>query len=734
MKETLILFLQGRIQGIGFRPLVKNIAISLGLRGYVQNNGKGVEIALQGEKKLCFLSTLQKKLPSIASIQTIQTRIDSCKEMKNFEILSSQLDLNVSIPPIPDFAFCKQCQDEILDQSHRRYFYPLINCTQCGPRFSVIQAFPYDRERTSMQSFEMCQECFEEYQDVQSRFFHAQPISCPKCSPKIFWMEEERRDYVQLFREVAEKILKGEMVCIQSNGGFHLICDATQERAIMKIRALKSRPKKPLALMCKDIKQARQYAKISAQEEKLLTSKEAPIVLLESKKALKNVSRDRLGIMLAYTPIHRLLFEFLEIPLVATSANFKGSPIVYQAREAYRLTPFVLWHQRAIIQPIEDSIVQVISTQDTIVIRNARGYAPTSFSLSEKVPYPMLAMGANQKSSFAFAFEDLIVVSPYIGDLNHLEVFERFKQSIYKMQEMYQLDFKEVICDLHPQYESTKLAYEMSPAPLQIQHHYAHALSVCFEYQLSSRVLSFCFDGTGYGEDGAIWGGEVMLVDPISYERLLHFKYFPLLGGERAIKEIWRNFFALLDDGIMMERKEEFFIRRGKTLQEIRTLNLMKQRKINSPQTSSVGRIFDAIAWVCGLEAQEYEGESGEWIESLYCEEVSEFYPFCVQSGEICLDFQSIFDDAYCNLDPSIIATKFLNTLVELIVQIAQKDSYEVVLCGGVFCNRILSAKVLKRMRENDKKCYIGEKIPPNDNGIAIGQLYFLLQRRRNAG
>lgn len=734
MKETLILFLQGHIQGVGFRPLVKNIAISLGLKGYVKNNGRGVEIALQGGKKLYFLPTLQKKLPPIASIQTVQTQIDFCEEMQTFEILSSQLDLRVSIPPIPDLALCKQCQDEILVQGHRRYFYPLINCTQCGPRFSVIQAFPYDRERTSMQPFEMCQECFMEYQDAQSRFFHAQPISCPKCSPKIFWMRKERSDYVQLFKEVAEKISQGEIICIQANGGFHLICDAMQEQAIKKLRALKSRPKKPLALMCKDIKQARQYAKISVQEERLLTSKEAPIVLLESKKTLKNISKDRLGIMLAYTPIHRLLFEFLKTPLVATSANFKGNPIIYQASETYQLTPFVLWHQRAIIQPIEDSIVQVISTQDILVIRNARGYAPTSFSLPEKVPYPMLAMGANQKSSFAFAFEDLIVVSPYIGDLNHLGVFERFKQSLHKMQEIYQLDFKEVICDLHPQYESTKLAYEMNPAPLQIQHHYAHALSVCFEYQLRDQVLSFCFDGTGYGEDGAIWGGEVMLVDPISYERVLHFKYFSLLGGERAIKEIWRNFFALLDEDIAMAKKEEFFLLRGKTLQEIRALNLMKQKKINSPQTSSVGRIFDAIAWVCGLEVQEYEGESGEWIESLYREEIDGFYSFFVEGGEICLDFNAIFDDAYCNFDPSIIATKFLNTLVELIVQIAQKDSREVVLCGGVFCNRILSAKVLKRMREDDKKCYIGEKIPPNDNGIAIGQLYFLLQRRRNAG
>ncbi|WP_027327576.1 carbamoyltransferase HypF [Helicobacter pametensis] len=732
MIQTLHILIQGQIQGIGFRPLVSNLAHSLNLTGSIQNIGHGVQIILQGDKKDLFISSLKQNLPPLALIYDIQTSIHSSHPLSSFEILPSLPSDHISIPPIPDLSICQDCTQEILSKNQRRYFYPLINCTNCGPRFSVIKAFPYDRERTSMQAFLMCPECLDQYQDPTHRFFHAQPISCPHCSPKLFWKSQERGDYVLLFEEIAQEIKRGEIVCIQGIGGFHLLCDATNPQSIQAIRKFKDRPHKPLALMCKDIHHAKQYAQISQKEAEILQSKEAPIVLLQAKDEIWGIARDRYGIMLAYTPIHKLLFEFLDVPLVATSANFKQEPIICHPQEARKLTSSLLCHQREIISPIEDSIVQVLSTQDVVVLRHGRGYAPLSFSLKSKISKPLLAMGANQKASFAFAFENLVVFAPYVGDLNHLSIIERYKESIKKMQELYHLQFDEVICDLHPHYESTKLAFEFSPHPIQIQHHYAHTLSVCFEHQIAHEVLSFCFDGTGYGIDGAIWGGEVMLANPHSFERILHFAYFPLLGGEIAIKDIGRNFFALLGDKIPYEQKLSFFIQRGKSPQEVKTLELMRSKRLNSPDTSSVGRIFDAIAWVCGLEFQSYEGESGELIQSLYDEKILESYAFEISQGEIILDIEAIFDDALSR-PPSLIASKFLNTLISIITSIASTYPQDVVLCGGVFCNRILSSKVLESLRKQNKKCLIGNKIPPNDNGIAIGQLYYLLQRSHYA-
>lgn len=736
MKETILLSITGRVQGVGFRPFVDHLAKSLELGGYVQNNANGVEIAIQGQKKEEFLPLLQSTLPPMAKIESINILKTQKRELRGFEIYSSQISDQTRILPIPDFCICKDCSAEILDQKERRFFYPLINCTNCGPRFSVIESFPYDRERTSMKKFLMCQDCLREYTDGKSRFFHAQPISCPKCSPQLFWKGEERRDYQEVFQEIAHVIKSGEIVCLQGIGGFHLVCDATQQKAIQTLRILKNRPTKPLALMCKDLNQVREIAYITPKEEELLTSPEAPIVLLESKLPLLGISKDRYGVMLAYSPIHKLLFEFLDMPLIATSANPKGEPIVYEALEAQRLFSLnVLSHARDILSPIEDSIIQVLSTQDAVMLRSARGYAPMSFVLDEKVPYPMLAMGANQKSSFALAFENFVIISPYIGDLDNLVTLQRLQSSIQSYKKLYGLEFQDVICDLHPRYESAKLAFSIVQNPIQIQHHYAHSLSVCFEHKITHEVLSFCFDGTGYGEDGNIWGGEVLIASALKYERVLHFAYFSLLGGEVAIKEIYRNFFSLLyRENCRVDREiEEFFIQRGKSKQELQTLKIMQERNLNSPQTSSVGRIFDAIAWVCGLEIQSYEGESGEFLQSLYDENISQAYNFTIKEGEIALDFWAIFMDAKNQEEVTKIASKFLNTLVLVVLEIAERYPHDVVLCGGVFCNRILSTKVLEKLRVQNKNCYIGNKIPPNDQGIAAGQLYHLIQRSKNA-
>lgn len=731
MIETLCFFVQGRVQGVGFRPFVSQLACSLGLKGYVRNIGLGVEIVIQGKRKEEFSYLLCTQLPEVAYISSLEKKTNFLQAFEEFTILSSSQNDEILIHPIPDFGICEKCQKDILDPYNKRFFYPLINCTHCGPRFTVIRNFPYDRQYTSMQNFTMCKDCNEEYMQVQSRFFHAQPISCPKCGPKLFWKGEEIKNIQDVFQEMKTLLANSEILCIQGIGGFHLVCDAEQEKAILKLRALKSRPTKPFALMCKDLAQVAEFAYLLPQERELLKSKEAPIVLLQSKKKLLRISRDRYGIMLPYTPFYQLLFQFISSPLVVTSANLKGEPLIYQEQALQKLgIPYVFSHQREIIAPVEDSIVQVFSTGDISVLRHGRGYAPLVFELEEKLSKPMLAMGGNQKVSFAFAFDRLLIFSPYIGDLDNLGSISALRERIEDVQRVYKINFEEIVCDLHPQYESTKLAYQMCSTPLQIQHHYAHLLSVYFEHHLKQRVLGFCFDGTGYGSDGKIWGGEVLVADTSGFDRVFHFRYFPLLGGEVAIKDIARIAWSVLGEKISDDQKREYFIQRGWIDQELKILETMQKHLINSPMTSSVGRIFDAIAWFCGLEQQTYEGESGEMIQSLYDASITESYGIKIEGDEIVLDFVEIFQDRFC--EPSWIASKFINALIEIVEIISSFYSYEIVLCGGVFCNRILSSKLLELFAQKGRKCHIGNKIPPNDNGLAVGQLYYLMQRSKN--
>ncbi|WP_300221038.1 carbamoyltransferase HypF [uncultured Helicobacter sp.] len=732
--KTLKIQIQGIIQGVGFRPFVSNLAHSLNLCGYVKNNSLGVEVLVQGERCEEFLRTLPQKAPKVAQIQKIDySKIDS-QPYEGFEILQSEEANHYLIPPILELGICENCRKELFAKDNPRYFYPLINCTNCGPRYSVIKALPYDRERTSMAEFEMCEKCKEQYTNPRSRFFHAQPISCPACSPKIYWRGEVVADCVEIFKDMALSLREGEILLIEGIGGFHLVCDASNEKTIQKLRELKNRPSKPFALMCKNLEQVREIAFLTPKEEEILLSPKAPIVLLKAKQYLKGIAPNlqTYGVMLPYTPIYELLFSFLHSPLVVTSANPKGEPIIYKREDLSKLayiTTLSLSHQREIDNPIEDSIVQVLSTQEEIVLRNARGYAPTSFRLPYKLQNPLLSLGGNQKANFSIAFEDMVILSPYIGDLDNLESISRFRASIKKFQELYGIKkFEQIACDLHPNYESSKiakdLAEEMGAELVQLQHHFAHTLSVCFEYGISEKILSFCFDGTGYGEDGAIWGGEVLEANKEGFERVAHFRYFKLLGGEVATKDIARNFLSIAFDYLPLEEVQK--LECNKTSQEIATLYQMHQKSLNSPLTSSVGRLFDMVAFMCGLEVQSYEGESGVWLQNLYAEGYDR-YGFAITKNEIELDFLSILKD-YKKQSKQEIASKFINTLVEVICTLGMQSKHKIILCGGVFCNNILSAKVLEKLRKNGKTCYIGNKIPPNDNSLSLGQMYYLLK------
>lgn len=734
--KSLKIQIQGKIQGVGFRPFVCNLAHSFNLSGYVKNNALGVEVLIQGNQCAEFLHQLPLQAPEISqihNIQVIEVEHECCEKfcIKESEGASTNL-----IPPLPDLGICKACKTDLMDCKNFRYFYPLINCTHCGPRFSVIKSLPYDREHTTMAEFKKCAICKREYDDCTSRFFHAQPISCPECSPKMYWCNEIIKDYSSTFKTIAQKIKEGELVLIEGIGGFHIVCDGNNPNAIQKLRRLKNRPSKPLALMCRDIEHAKEIAFISHFEEELLCSIQAPIVLLKAKKYLDGIAPrlNTYGIMLSYTPIYELLFSFLDSPLVVTSANLKGEPIIFQREQLCKLSflsVFSLEHQRSIYNPIEDSIVQVIGENDMLVLRNARGYAPLSFRLPNKLKYPLLSLGGNQKANFSLAFEDLLIVSPFIADLDSVESIQRFKESIKKLQKLYGIEhFAKIACDLHPNYHSSKIAKEMAEEMgsevVYIQHHFAHALSVCYEYDLHGDILGFCFDGTGYGEDGIIWGGEILLFNRKSYKREIHFKPFKLLGGEVAIKDISRIFVSIALDYFSFEEVESLM--KNQFSKELKLLYHMHQKSLSSPLTSSVGRLFDMVAYMCGLKSQSYEGESGVVLENLYRKEFEDLrYEFVIHGSEIELDFPSIFID-YQTQSKEKIATKFINTLIEIVFTISMKYEYQIVLCGGVFCNSVLSEKILKRLRKSGRICYIGKKIPPNDNGLSLGQMCYLLE------
>lgn len=734
--KSLKIQIQGKIQGVGFRPFISNLASSLNLCGYVKNNALGVEVLVQGERCEEFLALLPKNAPKISKIEDLQSFEIDYPPYKGFVIEKSESASSYLIPPMPEIGICEDCKRELFKQNNPRFFYPLINCTNCGPRYSVIKALPYDRERTSMSEFVMCERCKEQYSDPTSRFFHAQPISCPTCSPKMYWKGEVVVDYAKTFKDIALCLKQGEILLIEGLGGFHLVCDASNAKTIARLRELKNRPSKPFALMCKNLEQAKEIAYIIEKEEEILSSQNAPIVLLKAKIHLEGIAPNlqTYGIMLSYTPIYELLFSFLDSPLIVTSANPKGEPIIYKSENLNKLShisSLSLSHEREIYNPIEDTITQVLSTQEEVVLRNARGYAPISFRLPYKLKSPLLSLGGNQKANFTIAFEDMVILSPYIGDLDNLESISRFKDSIKKLQNLYGIKkFEKIICDLHPNYESTKIAKELSEEVesdlVQIQHHFAHSLSVCFEYGLKEEVLSFCFDGTGYGEDGAIWGGEVLSCNQAGFKRVAHFKYFKLLGGEVAIKDIARNFYSIAFDYLSLNEVQN--LPSNKTPQEIATLYQMHQKSLNSPLTSSVGRLFDMVAFMCGLEVQSYEGESGVWLQNLYTESFSTLsYDFSINEGEIELDFISMLKD-YRKEPKEKIASKFINTLSEVVFALGVKSESKIVLCGGVFCNNILSAKVLEKLRKNGKTCYIGNKIPPNDNGLSLGQMYHFLK------
>ncbi|WP_456479919.1 carbamoyltransferase HypF [Nautilia sp.] len=737
--------INGIVQGVGFRPTVYKIAKELGLKGFVLNSSDGVIIEIEGQNINKFIKTLKNSLPPLARIDTIEKEILQIKNYTDFKIIESkQTTKTTSISP--DIAVCDECLKEMFDSKNRRYLFPFINCTNCGPRYTIIKDIPYDRKNTSMAKFKMCDECYKEYTNPLNRRYHAEPTCCFKCGPELnvkCKMENGKFNIMEngkwkmendKIRFIAEKIKEGKIVAIKGLGGFHLVCDATNEDAVRELRRRKQRPTKPFAMMFKDIETIKNYCELTHRDIELIISKEKPITLVRKKTELKGIAEgiDRYGVFLPYTPVHYLLFEYIDFPIVATSANISDEPIIRNSDKLIEklgnVVDYILDNNRDIINACDDSVVQAVG-DEYITMRCARGYAPLMKNVSmengqwkmdngkDKIdkknnfsfyilhcPLNILGVGANQKNTISLAFKDKFILSPHIGDLGTLGSIEYFERTIETFRRLYDFEEDVIICDKHPYYESTKWAIKQDKKIYQIQHHYAHALATMFEYGLEGDYLAFIFDGTGYGDDGSIWGGEVFVANRHKYKRVHYFKPFKLIGGEKAVKNPSNMAVALLDEKIAGKFKNWKLAK--------------KLSKGNFPLTSSMGRIFDMTAYLCGMiERNEWEGMSGLLMERYYNSDIKDYIDFIVEEE---INFYPVLDFAAGHRGEfELVSSVFINSVVNAVIKISDMYDLDIILGGGVFQNKTLLSEILKRMNKN---VYFNKQIPINDGGISVGQ------------
>jgi len=731
--ETYKITINGTVQGVGFRPFIYQLATSLHLHGTVSNGTQGVEIVINTnfDTLKIFIQKIEEKLPLLASIDNITTTQIAQKLFTSFQIISTNEEGKRTVRIPPDVSICKECEAELFDPDNRRYGYPFITCTHCGVRYSIIYDLPYDRKNTSMKFFEMCNACEKEYLNPLDRRYHAQPIGCWECGPKLELIDKVGQSVLTLtvIDKAVELILEGNILAVKGVGGYHLMCDATNDEAVQKMRERKKRPTKPYAVMVANVELARELAVMSEQEEELLTSKERPIVLLDSKGNHEGYpyskfiapNMSRIGLFLPYTPLHLLLLQKLNCPLVATSANITDEPICTNKESLTKLHgvyDYVLDHNREIVNGCDDSVVMVVKDQQ-IILRRARGYAPASIKLPFALSKNVLALGANQKSTIAIGFDNEVILSPHIGDLDTIDSVSYFEKNIQTLERIY--DFKPVVVihDKHPNYESTKYALSHYDNTKAVQHHYAHILGVMAEKQIRGKVLGVAFDGTGYGDDGNLWGGEFLVCDYNGYERVAQINYFKLLGGAKAIKEPKRVALSLLFDlyGENAITLQNPTIKAFSTT-ELKTYFIAWEKGLHTPLSSSVGRLFDAVASLVGVcQTMSFEGESGMMLEELYESSIEGYYGFGYEDGKI--DILPIIKEIFLEKNTSVAVSKFFHTLVEIIYTTYRQYDLPLVLSGGVFQNRVLLGLVLERIPD----AVISNAIPPNDGGIALGQV-----------
>jgi hydrogenase maturation protein HypF len=777
MNDRIHIAIRGAVQGVGFRPFVYKLANELNLTGYVLNNSSGVFIEAEGDDLFLrnFLSRIETDKPKLSVITSLEYSFLDPVGYSKFEIKKSEEVDDVSTMILPDIAVCDDCLKEMLNPNDRRYLYSFINCTNCGPRFSIIESLPYDRPNTSMKIFKICDKCREEYENPSDRRFHAQPTACPECGPQLFLWDEKGNiisEKQSVLKQTVELFRHGKIIALKGLGGFQLIVDATNDDAVRELRKRKHREEKPFALMFPSIKSIIEVCEVSELEERVLSSIESPIVLLKKVSRMQHPvtsisefvapNNPYLGAMLPYTPLHHLLMKELNLPLVATSANLSEEPICIDELEALErlggIADYYLVHNRPIVRHVDDSIVRVIMNRE-LVMRRARGYAPLPVMVSEKYSSlkekTILAVGAHLKNTVALKKGNNIFISQHIGDLSTEESSNTFKKVIAGFKLLYNTEPDEIISDLHPEYISTKYAKHLSEKIEQVQHHYAHVAACRFENQVEGDALGVSWDGTGYGLDGTVWGGEFFLTDDVSYKHYAMFRSFKLPGGEKAIKEPRRSLTGILFEiaGVSFVNEFSDLIENKFTSAEIGILLNMLSKKINSPITSSTGRLFDAVSSLLGIcDRTNYEGQAAMMLEFTADLVENGSYPFEIKEGNKfqldadeslvqIIDWQliiiSIINDIRKDVKTSIITAKFHNTLAKVILEIAKKSEMKkVVLSGGCFQNALLTERTINLLQESNYKVYWHQRIPPNDGGISLGQIaaYMMLSTADSVG
>ena len=773
------ILVQGIVQGVGFRPFVYGLALRCNLVGFVFNDSRGVTIEIEGSPEVLdsFQQALRQQAPPLARIDSVAIEHILPRFEDAFTITHSQAGEQRHALVSPDTATCDDCLREMFDPADRRFHYPFINCTNCGPRFTIVQDVPYDREKTTMQIFPMCPACQAEYKDPLDRRFHAQPNACPVCGPQVRlldWADHDFRGrtgtipYGRLpdpIADAAQQLAHGAILAIKGLGGYHLACDALNTEAVQRLRQRKHREAKPFALMVHNVETARLLCAMSDAEAALLQSHRRPIVLLK-RRADCPVAPDvapsyrSLGIMLPYTPLHHLLLHAFASAieadrptvLVMTSGNLSDEPIAYQDDDAQaRLTPIadgILMHNRAIHMRCDDSVMRIAAGGEQF-FRRSRGYAPEPIPLASDLPVPLLACGGHLKNTFCLGKGRQAFVSHHIGDLENLETLTSFREGVEHFQRLFDIHPQAVAYDLHPEYLATKYALDADILQkIAVQHHHAHIASVLAEHGLSGPVIGIAADGTGFGTDGAIWGCEVMAADLADFERLMHLAYIPLPGGEQAVRQPWRmaaTYLAQTYGDAFLELDIPFTRRLDRA--KWRVLSQMMKRGLNSPLTSSLGRLFDAVAALIGLRSEVlYEGQAAIELEILAAEAhfpESSIYPFTIQRRDqtpFILDIapmmHAIVDDIERDLSLSHIASSFHRSIAELLVTASieareQTGLSTVALSGGVFQNRLLLETLKARLEEMHFQVYINRLVPPNDGGLSLGQLAVAAARLR---
>ena len=744
---ALHIHIKGLVQGVGFRPFIYRHAKRFDLKGSVENRNDGVVIFVEGLKNNVydFLNSIRNEAPPASNINSISSESFSVKNFNDFRIIKSTNKSEEITEISPDIAVCDDCLKDMETQSHR-IDYPFINCTNCGPRFTIIQDLPYDREKSTMKVFPMCEKCRTEYEDVLDRRFHAQPVACNDCGP-VYTLNFQNKRFTDLndILSISAKLIEnGKIIAIKGLGGFHLACDAQNEEAVSRLRKAKNRDGKPFAVMFAGINELKEYTNVNKKEIGSLLSWRRPILILQEKRKLAksvSVGFKTLGAMLPYMPFHYLLFKVLKLPvIVLTSGNISDEPIIIDNKTAFdELSPIsdaIITYNRDIYNRTDDSLAVIFNNKERL-LRRSRGYAPAPVNLNLNVD-GILATGAELVNCFCLGKKNQAFLSQHIGDLKNMETLEFYSETIEKYKKLFRINPSLVVCDLHPDYLSTKYANGLNIKTIAVQHHHAHIASCMAEHGLDEKVIGIAFDGIGLGTDNKIWGGEFFICDLLDFERCSHFEYIPMPGGDKATKEPWRMAVSYLYKFYC----KDFLDFKLPFLENIKSENIELlisaiEKNINCPETSSVGRFFDSIAAMINLCTHStFHAEAPMRLEAIIDKNYSEVYDFKTGT-EISVKeiIKGVVNDVI-NLKPQAeISAKFHNTIISIIfaqvLEISKKHKLnKVVLSGGSFQNRYILEKIENLLIKNSFKVFTPCKIPANDGGIALGQLAIAAKRR----